>query len=392
MSAALLLAAVLLQSPSSERPTEGNATNGARPDVPPLPPRKPIAGFEGFECVSSVVFATSLEHPHRLRSTFAFPDRARLQLTVQDEKHGDRDVRYRYGERCYRLPAGTHRSEESTGEERDEIVLSMELRRALVLYPDGFEWKDAGSERRADVGTVGVLFARPTSAADPKPVEMRAVARDGRPLEAYRSIAWREKNGRSWPATLELWRGKELVWRETIESIDVEGKVIDAFFLPSDRRAATGAAMPIETTRDQELPASCGLRVDVPKGATWKEVAEGYTRLREEWNERLKENGLAVDRHATIELGPKGEAVAWIVRLDHIPDVVPPGFTTVAQRRGIVLAVRDLASITPENVGRLSGSVPKGSVAGSAYARFDSKDGAAGTVLLVLPYALMKGG
>lgn len=394
MSAAFLLAAALveLQSPPSGRAPDSGAKTDARPEIPPPPPRKAVAGLEGFECVSSVVFPGSPDRPHRLRSTFVFPDRARLQLTVPDEKHGDRDVRYRYGDRCYVLRAGSHRSEECTGDERNEILLTMELRRALILYPDGFEWKDAGPDRRADIRGIGALLAHPASAADARPVEMSAVLPDGKLVETFRAIAWREKNGRSWPSALELWRTNELVWHESVESIDVEEKVIDAYFLPADRRTGAGSSMPIEATRDQDLPAACGLRVEVPKGSTWMEVAEGYTRLREEWNVRLRDRGVAVDRHATVELGSKGEPLAWIVRLDRIPDDLPAGFTTVAGRRGIVLAVREPGSIDAERIALLAGSVPKGSKAGIAYARFDTKEGAGGTVLLVLPYTPAKGG
>jgi hypothetical protein len=320
-----------------------------------------------------------------------FPDRARWQLTLLEEKHGDREVRYRYGEHAYLLRAGSHRSEECSGDERDEMLLSMELRRALVLYPDGFDWKDAGPERRADL-VIGTLLALPASAGDSKPAEMRALARDGKVVEAFRSIVGREKNGRSWPSTLELWRANELLWRETIDSIDVEGRVIDAYFLPADRRPASGSAMPVEKARNQDLPASCGLRVEIPKGAAWTEVAQGYGRLREEWNVRLRDLGFDVDRHATVEIGPNGEAVAWVVRLDPIPDQPPSEFRKVGTRRGVVLAVRGLAGITAEKLGQLNAALPNGSKAGNAYVRFDSRDGDGATVLIVLPYSIGKGG
>ena len=393
MSAVLLLTAALagLQTTPPARGADDGAKTEARPEIPPPPPRRPIAGLEGFECVSSVVFPSAADRPHRLRSTFVFPDRARWQLTVADEKHGDRDVRYRYGEHFYLLRAGSRRSEECAGEERDEMLLALELRRALLLYPDGFEWKDAGPERRADVGGLGALVARPTSAVDAKPAEMRAVTRTGKLVEAYQAIVWREKNGRSWPSALELWHENELVWRETIESIDIEGKVIDAFFLPADRRPATGSPMPIDAAREQLLPPYCGLRVEIPKGSTWTEAAEGYVRLREEWNGRLRDRGLAVDRHATVEVGANGEPLVWIVRLDRIPDEVPSGFTTVPPRRGVVCAVRDPSSITAERIRNLAGDLPKGSKAGSAYARFESK-AADGPIVLVLPYAPERGG
>ena len=150
--------------------------------------------------------------------------------------------------------------------------------------------------------------------------------------------------------------------------------------------------MPIDATRDQEIPSSCGLRVEIPKGSNWTEVAEGYVRLREEWNVRLRESGLAVDRHATVELGSQGEPLAWIVRLDRIQETVPPGFTTVPPRRGLVCAVRDASSITAEKIRSLTDDLPKGSKAGGLYARFEPKGGEGGMVVLVLPYTPGRGG
>ena len=189
-----------------------------------------------------------------------------------------------------------------------------------------------------------------------------------------------------------MYKRQDLVWRETIDSIDLEGRVIDAFFLPVDRRAAVGTAMPVEAARDQDLPASCGLRVEIPKGTAWGEVAAGYARLREEWSQRLRDRALAVDRHATVEIGPKGEPLAWIVRLDPVPVQPPPEFTAIAARRGVALAVRGLDSVTVEKLAVLSGSLPAGSAAGRAYVRFESKEGEPEAVLIVLPYSAAKGG
>ena len=243
MIAALVLAATLLGSPQ-----DGTGATGKPP-----PPRQSIAGLQGFDCVSTVVFPEAPDRSRRLRATYAFPDRVRWQWTRGGEDRGDHEVRYRYGESLYLLREGARHSDECSGAEREEMRLAMELRRALVLYPDGFAWKEAKGERKADLGEAGALYARPSSASDPRPVEMRAATRDGRTVETYQGILWRESGGRSWPTGLELWRAGQLVGRETIESIDTEGRVIDAFFLPVDRRTgdrSAGTTMPVEEARD----------------------------------------------------------------------------------------------------------------------------------------------
>ena len=388
MIAALVLAATLL----------GTLQDGASATGKPPPPRQPIAGLQGFESVSRVVFPEAPDRSRRLRATYAFPDRVRWQWTRNGEGRGDHEARDRYGERFYLLGEGARQSEECSGAEREEMRVAMELRRALVLYPDGFDWKDSNGERVASLGDHGALYARATSVSDPRPVEMRATTHDGRLLETYREILWRESAGRSWPTGLELWRRGQLVWRETIESIDVEGRVIDAFFLPVDRRPgdrATGTPMPLEEARDQELPAACALRVAAPKGTDWDEIVLGYERLRRDWTARLSDREIGLDPLATVEIDAKGDPVAWIVRLDRIPDHPPPDFERTPARRGMALAVAGFASIRPEKLGVLARALPPGSAAGSAYVRFAPKgpnDESPAKILVVLPYAPVRKG
>ena len=389
-SAVLAAALVLLQSPPVGREDPGGERREDRP-IPAPPARAPVAGLQGFDGTSTITFPDSPERPHRLRTSYVFPDRVRWQLTVGDEQRGGHETRYRYGDRFFLVREGSRVSEECTGEERSEMLLAMELRRALLSYPHGFEWKESGDERRAELGEFGALLLRPDSTPEKKPAEMRAVTRGGKEIDHYKGIVWREKDGRSWPSSFELWRSGVLVWRETIESIDLEGRLIDAFFLPVDRRVAVGTAMPVEEVRTQELPATCALRVEVPRGTPWPEVAAGYARLLDEWTQRLGDRGLGFDRLATVEVGAKGEPVAWIVRLDPVPERPPSEFTAIAARRGVALAVRGLASVTPEKVAQLSKSLPPGATAGVVYVRFDPGDGGSGTVLIALPYSASKG-
>ena len=365
---------------------------GSRTPLPALGPRESVAGLQGFDAVSTLEFPSAPGKRHRLRMTYVFPDRARWQLTLGDEKLGSHEIRYRYGDACFLQREQSPRSEPCTGEERDSMRLAMELRRALVLYPDGFGWKPAGDGRRADLGEVGVLFARPASGTNPRPEEMHAETRDGKALDVYRRIIWRESGTRAWPASLEMWSSGEIVWRESIDSIDTQGRFIDAFFLPAELRESSGSAVRIEETRSQELPASCSLRVIIPKGTPWSEVAAGYARLGAEWAERLHERGLRIDDRATVEVTREGDAAAWIVRLEPVPDQPPPEFVTTPAGKGMCLAVRGLGLVTPEKLATLVKSLPAGTRSRSPYLRFDPRDSKEGAVLIVLPYSPARGG
>ena len=153
--------------------------------------------------------------------------------------------------------------------------------------------------------------------------------------------------------------------------------------------------MPVEEARDQELPASCALRVEAPKGTDWDGIVLGYERLRQEWTTRLSERGIGIDPLATVEIDAKGAPIAWIVRLDRIPDRRPEGFESTPARRGVALAVAGFASLRPEKLDLLARALPPGSTAGSAYVRFapkPSSDESQGKVLVVLPYVPQRRG
>src|SRR5262249_1705511 len=85
-------------------------------------PRKAIAGFEGFESVSTLVYAKRPEDPHKLRATYVFPDRARWWIGTGDEKSLARQMRYRLGTALYALESDAVKSRELVAQERDALL------------------------------------------------------------------------------------------------------------------------------------------------------------------------------------------------------------------------------------------------------------------------------
>ena len=351
------------------------------------PPPTTIAGLRGFESVSALVLATAPETPRELRATYAFPDRVRWMISSHGTSGLERSIQYRFGSAAYQIPAGTDRSEECAGEERDKLFLQMELRRALMLFPDGFEWKKDGVESTASLGDLGVLRARFASAADATPSEVVSVDSHQHVIDAFRSITWKESGGRRWPASMEHWQAEKLLWKETVSAVETGARTIDDYFLPPDRRDLRGSQPVGGAIRELDLPPTCALRVELARAATtWQAALAELERQRAAWTEKLAAAGLRLDPNATFELSDAGVPEACFLRLATVPTSPPSGFETTVTRKGRATALQGVAAVNVERMRELSRSVPRGSVAGRAYVRFAPADAAAGHVLLVVPY------
>jgi hypothetical protein len=371
------------QKPVAPEPQGKSETSKPRPPLPP----KPIAGISSLESVSTLLYPGAPDLPHELRATYVFPERVRWQLSVKDGKDEERLLQFRSGETVYRIPPHSAASEICTGTDRSETLLQMEMRRALMLYPDGFEWKSTGSERRADLGELGTLFVLDSTAPDKRPTELSDAGPDGKTIDSFKAIRWREKDGRTWPAEMELWHAGELAWKETVESVDVRGRFVDSYFVPPDRRDRTGAEPMQGSIRELDVPPTCALRVEISKGSTWDGALADLARLRSEWSKQLAEKKLELEPIATIEISKEGEPTAIVLRLSTTPDDSPAGFLLSSARKGLAVAVLGLKEATSAKIADLRKALPKGSVEGIPYVRFDPKTSAEGRVLVVLPYS-----
>src|SRR5207249_1671436 len=145
--------------------------------------------------------------------------------------------------------------------------------------------------------------------------ELGAAAPDGKPIDTYKSIRWREMGGRVWPASMELWHAGELVWRETVEKVDVEARFVDSYFVPPDRRDRTASEPVGGEIRPLDIPESCSLRIEIPKGTSWGAALQDLERRRADCSSRLADSKLELDPRATIELSKAAEPAAFLLRL-----------------------------------------------------------------------------
>jgi hypothetical protein len=370
LAAALTLALLGLQ----------DGAQGQGPTLVEPPARAPIAGLRGFEVRSTIAYAPAPQRAHELRTAYVFPERVRWWFAARDGPDLlERRLRYRYGRHVFAIETRGDTSSEYVAEDRSALLGAFELRRALFLWPDGFGWSGTDRRRSADLGELGRLDLR----LDPggRPAEIALVDAHGELRDSCRAIAWSvPAEGRAWPASFEVWSGETLAWRETVESVDVETRWIDSFFLPPDRRGLGGAPLP--GLRALDIPAVCQRRVALPPDLSWDAARRERARR---VAEHQAARGPELEAIATFELGPKGEPRAALLRLARAPEVAPEGFVRLHERVGLALAVHGLGAVGEEPLRALSQALPRGARGSPAYARFEEAR-EVGDVVLVLAY------
>jgi hypothetical protein len=378
-TALLLAAAYLPASPSQEPRAEPPRRDPAA--------RAPIAGISGFDSLSKVRYVSAPETVHDLKVTCAFPERSRWMISATIAGSPVREISYQYGDAVYRIPAGTGASQVCQGEERRATLLRMELRRALMLYPDGFPWKGEGSERVAELVDLGVLL-RVRVPADPgaKPDSVECVDREGKPIDAYRSITWKATAGRSWPSAMEMWHQGERIWTETVESVDTAARFVDAFFVPPDLREGSTRQAVGGAIRTLDVPATCVLRTAIAEGTSWDMAVRDLEARRAACLKRLGAGDAALEAVSTFDISEKGEPVASVLRMAAIPETPPEGFAKEPARKGVALAVEALDRIDAQRIAELRRSLPKEAVAGRPYVRFEGSAEGLRRVVLVVPF------
>lgn len=369
---------------------------GPRPlqseDVPDPAPLAPIAGLAGFSSVSRVVFADEKASPHRLETVYLFPDRARWRLFVPGGRPAERLLVYRFGDRARRLEPGHTASSEFEGPARDTSILQMELRRAVMIWPDGFEWEEVETpvnvrERLAtapvfagtgaDRRRIGALMA--TLDDDGRPSHVAVSRVDGATsvsIEALGVEAWQLAEGRLWPHELVLWDDGAVVWRETVLHVTSRVYFVDAFFVPPDRRS--GIATRLSDGREMlslDLQGITFQERDLASGDGWEAA---LTKAREwiaEAGEALADTGLAVDAVPTLELDRDGSPQRVILRLTEVQEDPPPGWQSLGDRPGLALALDGLGAIDASLIEGMGRAVPAGSRPGTPYCRVSERDG-----------------
>lgn len=273
-------AGVSIQDPSDAEATPHSTVDWAAK----LPARAPIAGIAGFESVSLVRFAADPESPHELTCAYVFPGRVRWQLRVRGQDELGRHVEYRCGDTYFVLAQGQARADElapgaaPTADVAAKCEMS-ELRRALFLWPNGWAWSGEGEERRAASECGRTLLAE--LGPDGRPRAMTWSEDSERATERMEVSEWTQRHGRWWPSKLSLSLGGELVWREEVEALSTAVALLDAYFVPPDRRgAASDATLPGGIVH-VDTPARHEVRVPLAPKTDW-------SRAKARWHEEVR--------------------------------------------------------------------------------------------------------
>jgi hypothetical protein len=197
------------------------------------PPLTRVAGSWAIHARTRVVFRDLPERPHTLEVDLAFPGRGRWMLAAEDQGDDRRVLAYLCGQQAWSMPVASSTSAVLEGARLRETTLTLELRRALLVWPQGLPWEGEGEARVARLGDLGTLHARLAPGAK-RPHSLSARLPDGTPWESLEGIEWSAEDGapRAW--TLHL--GSEPVWTETVERLDRSRRYRSSFFVPPDRR------------------------------------------------------------------------------------------------------------------------------------------------------------
>lgn len=354
-----------------------DAGQAAKPEpVYDLLPRRPIDGLHGIETHSVLRYVAAPDEPRAFEAVYVFPDRARWEFELAT---GDSRRVYRAGRDVFYSQSGPSQPLEDA--QRDMLVGEIELRRALLVWPHGFEWKELESgEREADLGIFGRLRAT-VDAETGLPTRLALHTPDGRKRESYRALEWRKDKGRRWPAALEFWHGDSHLWDETIERAS-PARYVDSFFTPADRRG-TDVEDGEAAQGVQPLQAFTGYRVELPKKTSWDDALKRADEERARWAAKLPDAKIA--ERPTLALGADGRPSAIWIRIEPPLRPAPDGWTQLPERQGVAsfAAFEVLAELNADRVSWMRERVPRGAEPGEAYVRVDRE---AGQVQLVQPF------
>lgn len=367
------LAWLALQAPAGHGPEPGK--------------RAALAGMAGFESVSRIDFGPQ---QNRLTAVYVFPDRVRWHFESYAAKRlSEHQYFYRAGEGVRELVSGKA-SRVLAGPDRDAVLLQMELRRAAMLWPDGLAWEERPDGTRAAAiwadsccreAQLGTLVA---TLADGRARRIEARDALGHALEVLEIRAWQELAGRSWPRTLALESGSAS-FVETVEAIETRVHYLELSFLPPDARPLQPPSGPGPSVMARDLVAMTYAVRELPAGVGWDEALGRARTWIAEAGEQLASRGLAADPVPTFELSPEGRPRACLVRLHTPVQPAPQGFETHAERAGLLLAVRELATVDAALVARVLEALPAGARAGTPYVRVHSAPNPVELVLPLLP-------
>jgi len=353
--------------------------------------KKPIAGLAGFSSTSTLIFDAEPDQPHELTTTYVFPERVRWYFALRGGEPGQRIIEYRCGDTFFTLDENSGRSDVIAPPPADNgdwpaKCWAMELRRALFMWPDGFEWTGEGASRSAPSQCRKTIAVRLGDGGKPSAIYLEG---EENKSETYTNIRWRERNGRAWPASMDLTIEHSKVWSETVDVLETAVHMLDEFFIPPDRRAVLDARGPqLGGVRSSDAPAFVARRFALADKSDWKAAAERARQLTSSELPALIAAGWSVEPGACFEIGDDGTPASCVLRLRPAPLEIPRDWVFQPESTALYVVLADAAAGgVPAAVRALRGAVPKGARPGTPCLRFATTVEAGGQVQVILPLA-----
>jgi hypothetical protein len=313
---------------------------------------------------------------NRLTAAYSFPDRARWHFENYHARvRSEHQYFYRFGEHVRAFEGSP--SQDLEGARREGLVLQMELRRAVLFWPQGFEWECPSEEHRETTvfldsccreGPIGRLTVE-LEAGRPKRAE--ALDRARQRVETIEVLSWQERAGRSWPLAMAVEGGHGL-FKETVESIDARMHLLDVSFVPPDRRpmpASSGG--PRVQARD--IVSMTHSPRPVPGSMSWAEAERFAREEMATCGPELERLGLTLEPIPMFEVDGEGRPARLFLRLAAPAHPAPPGFTTIPERPGLFLGLARTEDLGAPVLQSLLAAVPAGARPGAPYVRIHAR-------------------
>ena len=351
----------------------------ARAELRPPPPPSAIAGLPGFVAKSTITFHAAPTIPHRLDVAYVFPQRVRWWRGLGQGSDTRRILLYRYGEHAFEIPERSSQSVEKEGRDRDGIFLQMELRRAWMMWPDGFEWRGEGSLRHADLGRLGTLRARLDKGGDL--VEIMSLDSEGVLMDGYGLIAWQEHRGRRFPRSAQLSHRGQPIWSESVDSVETAVQLRDRFFLPPDRVEQREERLaPAGQSAELHVPRTVVRRLELAGASDWDSRVAEARALHAQHAARTSALGFEVEPVILLEIDEEGRATHLLLRLAQEAPEPPPDWQVRAGGPALGRLLQSAGEL-PQGLSGLLSGLEAGRRPGRPYARL----GEGGRIQLIVP-------
>jgi hypothetical protein len=356
--------------------------------VPP-PPRRSISGIFGFTARSLIEFKALPNSPHRLTSTYGFPERARWYIEPAKASTGQRSVRYRSGPQVWELFPGE--SEAARYQEGQELqaFLQLELRRAALLWPRGVNWETNSADGVKGTGITATHAPKTGGSLRATAQEVGALPSsiaseiDGVLFEEFRDIKWIEGPLGQRPMRWTLYHQGAEVWTEKIERFHTNIRYVDGHFLPPHLRDLPGEESSGAILL-AEVPARVRRRVPLSE-MSWEAAIEEAQRLISA-SIKLRLPGV-MDQDPVFELDDSGLPSALIMRLILTDPSIPEGWEEAPGESALSLLLPEGKLPNAGMLARLQSACPVDAETGRPRLRVKLQNGAIESSQLLLPLA-----